>query len=101
MKKSTSKNTENEKKEQLNNPKTINKKLKVKSKRHRIPQHKATRYTPDVKNGLSSNIVENRIVNGLTNATNKKYTKSTFSIIVSNCFTFFNLLGLIVFLIVI
>lgn len=97
MKKNINKSTENEKKENLKNPKTTTKKLKVK-KRNRVLQHKATRYTPDPKTGLTSSVVENRIITGLTNATNKKYTKSTFSIIASNCFTFFNLLGLIVFI---
>ncbi len=97
MKKSTNK-TKNEIQENSKTPSKPVKNLKVKRKRNRTPQHKATRYTPDVKTGLSSNLVDNRIINGLTNETNTKYTKSTFAIIVDNCFTFFNLLGLLVFI---
>jgi len=46
--------------------------------------------------GLTTEEVENRILNGQTNATQKKYSKSYLSIFASNLFTFFNLLGLIV-----
>ena len=54
------------------------------------------RYSPDKCSGLSCVQVNNRINQGLTNRTPKKYSKSYLNIIYSNCFTFFNFLGLIV-----
>lgn len=54
------------------------------------------RYTPTIENGLTDEQVQNRILNGATNSTRQKYSKSYASIFASNFFTFFNLLGLIV-----
>ncbi len=68
------------------------KKLKIKSKRHRPTQAQAVRYDVETSKGLSTEIVESRIVDGLTNLVTTRYTKSIFSIITSNVFTFFNLL---------
>lgn len=72
------------------------KKLKVKKKKFQTKQADAIRYDSKITEGLSTKIVEERIVNGLTNKVNEKYNKSIFSIIFSNTFTFFNLLCLIV-----
>ena len=56
------------------------------------------RYSPTITSGLSSFQVENRIKQGLTNKNEDKYSKSYLSIFVGNICTFFNLLGLLVFI---
>ncbi len=68
------------------------KKLKIKSKKHRIAQANAERFDPKITYGLTSETVEHHYVNGLSNIVNTKYSKSIFSIIFGNVFTFFNLL---------
>ena len=62
---------------------TTKEKIKVKSKRHQISQHDATRYDCDINFGLTSKIVEERIENGLTNKVKQRYNKSIFSIILA------------------
>ena len=57
---------------------------------------RATRYSPDLKTGLSSEQVEQRRADFLVNETNAKYTKSYKSIILGNLCTFFNLLCIVV-----
>lgn len=52
------------------------------------------RYETDIENGLSSEIVKDRIENGLNNQKQSGSTKSIKKIIFSNLFTFFNLLTL-------
>lgn len=75
----------------------IPKKKKVKKiKRIKIEHDKITRYNPDPNVGLTTEQVEERYLHYLTNATEKNYSKSYLSIICSNLFTFFNLLGVIV-----
>ena len=54
------------------------------------------RFDPDINDGLSEIQVNQRIDEKLTNRVPKKYSKSYFSIIKDNLFTFFNLLGVIV-----
>ncbi len=55
------------------------------------------RFKPDVKFGLTDIEVNSRIESGLTNTVKQKYSKSYVNIFVNNVCTFFNLLGLIVF----
>ncbi len=56
-----------------------------------------TRYNPNLKHGLSSSQVENRIKDGLTNKTKDKNQKTIIGIIVKNVFTFLNILLFIIF----
>ena len=55
-----------------------------------------TRFDVDVKKGLSNEQVEQRKKQGLANVTRKKTGKSYFAIFMGNIFTFFNLLGIII-----
>ena len=73
-----------------------NKKLKMKPKRKRVSQAKAQRYEVDVESGLSQEAVDKRYVDGLVNIVTEKYSKSIFSIIAGNTFTFFNFLCVLV-----
>lgn len=54
------------------------------------------RFTPDICQGLSDEQVNLRIKEKLVNKVSEKFSKSYFSIVKDNLFTFFNLLGLIV-----
>ena len=54
------------------------------------------RFDVDIKNGLNKEQVDTRNKQGLTNVTRKKSGKSYFSIFMGNIFTFFNLLGIII-----
>ena len=56
------------------------------------------RFTPTALSGLSCLQIESRIKDDLINENPKRYSKSYLSIFVDNIFTFFNLLGLIVFI---
>jgi len=56
------------------------------------------RFNPSVSEGLNDTQVSERINQGLTNAVKEKYSKSYLSIFINNVCTFFNLLGLIVFI---
>lgn len=56
------------------------------------------RFSPSVSEGLNSTEVSQRIKEGLTNTVKQKYSKSYFNIFVNNVCTFFNLLGLVVFI---
>ena len=55
------------------------------------------RYIPKLNSGLTLEDVKVRQSAGFTNLVNQKYSKSYLSIFASNIFTYFNLLGLIVF----
>lgn len=70
------------------------KKLKV--KRKKVPQSEAERIKVDANIGLTTNQVESRIIDGLTNKSTIKSGKSITSIILTNTFTFFNFLCAIV-----
>ncbi|MBQ3596862.1 MAG: HAD-IC family P-type ATPase [Clostridia bacterium] len=61
-------------------------------------QQQIVRYEPDYDVGLNDQQVIERVNQGLKNKVTKKYSKSYWSILVNNVFTFFNLLGLIVFI---
>ncbi len=56
------------------------------------------RFSPDIALGLNDIQVASRFENGLFNKVNQKYSKSYLNILVNNVCTFFNLLGLIVFI---
>ena len=56
------------------------------------------RFSPDVKNGLTSEQVSQRQTDNLTNCLKQKYSKSYWNIFVNNVCSFFNLLGLICFI---
>lgn len=56
------------------------------------------RYAPSSKTGLNSIQVAERVECNLINKVKKKYSKSYLNIFVNNVCTFFNLLGLIVFI---
>ncbi len=56
------------------------------------------RYNPDITLGLNETQVASRYENGLINKVNQKYSKSYINILANNLCTFFNLLGLIVFI---
>ena len=59
---------------------------------------KVKRFYPPISRGLTTNQVETRFTQFLFNDTNKKYSKSYASIFMGNIFTFFNLLCLIAFI---
>lgn len=56
------------------------------------------RYSPTIELGLTEVQVAKRTEDGLTNTTKKKYSKSYLNIFTNNVCTFFNLLGLTVFI---
>lgn len=56
------------------------------------------RCNPSIKTGLNDKQVSERVRTKNTNAAEKKYSKSFFSIFFGNVFTLFNLLGLTVFI---
>lgn len=56
------------------------------------------RITPNVESGLTSQQVALRLKYGLNNKVKQKYSKSYLNIFLDNVCTFFNLLGLIVFI---
>ena len=56
------------------------------------------RFNPSIAEGLNDVQVSLRITNGLNNCVKQKYSKSYLNIFVNNVCTFFNLLGLVVFI---
>ena len=56
------------------------------------------RYSPSAEFGLSDLQINKRIEQGLNNTVKQKYSKSYLNIFVNNVCTFFNMLGLIVFI---
>ena len=56
------------------------------------------RFKPNAQFGLTDIQLASRQENGLTNSVKQKYSKSYVNILVNNFCTFFNLLGLIVFI---
>ena len=53
-----------------------------------------TRYNPSIENGLTSEMVQERINEGLVNYDNQPKTKTIKQIIISNFFTYFNFLNI-------
>ncbi|MBO5782624.1 MAG: HAD-IC family P-type ATPase [Clostridia bacterium] len=73
------------------------KKMRRKLRRAKPPQEGTfERFEPDLDKGLTREQVKLRFGQFLFNETGKKYSKSFFSIIAGNLFTFFNLLAAIV-----
>ena len=56
------------------------------------------RFSPDITLGLNDIQVASRYESGLTNKVKQKYSKSYINILINNICTFFNLLGLLVFI---
>lgn len=75
--------------EKLGAIKSVKEKKERKSKAKKI---EATRYTPDVKVGLTDEQVAERNTSGLTNYVENRNTKTYRSIFFGNIFTFFNML---------
>lgn len=63
-----------------------------------INQSNIQRVSPSIDFGLNDSQVNERVSAGLTNFVEKKYSKSYLSIFLNNICTYFNLLGLIVFI---
>ena len=70
----------------------------MKKKSTNISLENIERFTVDKDFGLTEEQVSLRTEQGLTNKVKKTYSKTYFSIFKENVCTFFNLLGLIVFL---
>lgn len=67
-------------------------------KKHIYATADVERFSPSAEFGLNDLQINKRITEGLTNTIKQKYSKSYFNIIVNNVCTFFNMLGLIVFI---
>lgn len=67
-------------------------------KKNYINQKEAKRFNPSIKHGLSDDQVYNRMEQGLNNVVTMGSNKTILSIIVNNIFTFFNMMFLIIFL---
>jgi cation-transporting ATPase E len=66
---------------------------KLRKKRIRpVPLSQVKRYSPNLKAGLSTNLVQLRNTEQLINDVDTKYSKTYKNIFISNIFTFFNLL---------
>ncbi|MBR4406717.1 MAG: HAD-IC family P-type ATPase [Clostridia bacterium] len=65
-------------------------------KLHQEKSQNIVRYNPDIKTGLTDEIVLQRKKDKLTNKTRKKNSKSYFRIICENTFTYFNLIWAII-----
>ncbi len=66
-------------------------------KQHSAVLHEVERVTPEADKGLTSQQVSERVAARKTNFVKKTIGKSYLSIFTSNIFTFFNLLGIIIF----
>ena len=66
----------------------------IKKRKKHLKKHTSTlnRYEPDPNVGLTSEIIENRIIDGFSNAAIKKKTKSIPKIIFTNIVSFFNIM---------
>ena len=69
-----------------------------KSKKYRtVNRSDAERFFPEESVGLNEEQIKSRIEGGFINASSEIKSKSVFAIICGNLFTFFNFLGLVVF----
>lgn len=75
----------------------VEQKTEVKKKKAAVPLHEAKRFRPSADVGLSEAQVDSRIEDGLVNGLSKKTGKSYLQIILTNLFTFFNFIYIIVF----
>ncbi len=73
-----------------------NEKAKKPKKKKKDEKAEVKRFSPSVKEGLSSKQVEQRVAEGQTNFVDTKNTKTYKSIILGNIFTFFNILCMVV-----
>lgn len=97
-------NTQKDKKEKdkdvIKAPRIIypdeNEKAKKPKKKKKDEKVEVKRFSPSVKEGLTSKQVEQRVEEGQTNFVDTKNTKTYKSIILGNIFTFFNILCMIV-----
>ena len=64
----------------------------------KLPVAEIERFAPSIQTGLTDAQVAQRFECGLTNKVKQKYSKSYANILINNFCTFFNLLGLIVFI---
>ncbi len=71
------------------------KKLNKKADKYSVPLD-VLRYNPEIERGLNIEQVESRHKVGLTNQVKKKYSKTYLEIFISNIFTFFNILLIII-----
>ena len=83
-----------EKKQKRIEEKNYNKMVKKHRKAMRKNPENIKRYDTDAEKGLPEEVVEKRILDNLVNTTKKGSTKSRKKIILSNIFTFFNILTL-------
>ncbi len=83
-----------EKKEKKHADKECRKLVKKHQKAMKKNPESIKRYDTDIENGLPDEIVEKRVLDNLVNVTKKGSSKSRKRIIISNIFTFFNILTL-------
>ncbi|MBQ0101885.1 MAG: HAD-IC family P-type ATPase, partial [Firmicutes bacterium] len=76
--------------------KTIDKLFKRKESEYKLTCDNAVRFNPDPDMGLSEEQVERRINEGLSNVTNNKASKTVGQIFLTNIFTYFNILFMII-----
>ena len=69
-------------------------KKEQKERANQLKRASIERFHPSIKLGLSTEMVNHRIQDGMTNTTPKTYTNSVFKIIIKNSFTYFNILML-------
>lgn len=67
-------------------------------KKNIINQKEAKRFNPSIKHGLTDDQVFNRMEQGLNNVVTLGSNKTILSIIINNIFTFFNMMFLVIFL---
>lgn len=70
------------------------KKKEARERERQLKRASIERFHPSVKLGLSTEMVDHRIQDGMTNTTPKTYTNSIWKIILKNFFTYFNVLML-------
>lgn len=68
-----------------------------KKKKPAVPLHQAERYSPKAAKGLSQSQVDLRVEDGLTNYIDKNNGKTYWQIFLTNIFTFFNFIYIVVF----
>ena len=86
----------NKKEVQIKAPRIIPKEEAKAPKKKKSKEIEIERYNPNVKIGLTTDQVNERVENGLVNVVKSKNTKTYKSIIFGNVFTFFNLLCFLV-----
>jgi len=72
------------------------KKQILKEYKKEIERRNVERYSPDINIGLNDEQVQKRIDKDFTNATKDKFTRPIWAIIVSNLFTYFNIIMIVI-----